>query len=122
MPQALGGWALVLRYGSTMGRNEDRTALPDDIVASMGAGVALQARSYAAACTGSQPQRARPIAQPAGFGRGGTPEAPGTGTPSQQPPDSPYLPTAQDGARWRMTTIIPPGSPKLDFPKTYPSQ
>ena len=39
MPQALGGWALVLRYGSTMGRNEDRTALPDDIVASIGAGV-----------------------------------------------------------------------------------
>ena len=49
MPQALGGWALVLRYGSTIGPCEDRTALPDDIVASMGAGVALQARSYTAA-------------------------------------------------------------------------
>ena len=39
MPQALGGWALVLRYGSAIGPCDDRTALPDDIVASMGAGV-----------------------------------------------------------------------------------
>ena len=53
MPQALGGWALVLRYGSAIGPCDDRTALPDDIVASIGAGVALQpkmaARSYTAA-------------------------------------------------------------------------
>ena len=42
MPQALGGWALELRYGSTIGPCEDRTALPDDILASMGAGVAAE--------------------------------------------------------------------------------
>ena len=52
MPQALGGWAAVLRFGSSIGPNLDRTALPDDIVASIGAGVALQppiAASYTAA-------------------------------------------------------------------------
>ena len=30
MPQALGGWALVLRYGSAIGPCDDRTALPED--------------------------------------------------------------------------------------------
>jgi hypothetical protein len=42
VPQALGGWALLLGYGSTISPGDDRTALPDDIVASIGAGVALQ--------------------------------------------------------------------------------
>ena len=52
MPQALGGWALVHRYDSAMGPCDDRTALPDDMLASIGAGVALHpkiARSYRAA-------------------------------------------------------------------------
>jgi len=39
VPQALGGWALVLRYGSTIGPCHDRTAPSFDIVASIGAGV-----------------------------------------------------------------------------------
>ena len=38
--RALGGWALVLRYGSAIGPCDDRTALPDDMLASIGAGVA----------------------------------------------------------------------------------
>ena len=42
VPQALGGWALVLRYGSTIGPCHDRTAPSFDIVASIGAGVELQ--------------------------------------------------------------------------------
>ena len=42
VPQAVGGWALVLRYGSAIGPCDDRTALPDDMLASIGAGEELQ--------------------------------------------------------------------------------
>ena len=84
---------------------EDRTALPDDIVASMGAGVALQARSYTAALraewaagAGAHAQRAA-AAVPTFTLRA---EVPGAGAASDAPASCPVPGELEDRAcGWR---------------------